>query len=300
MHENEEDTPTLHERLVASLVHLQASFVMAPDFMWVDAVRTIEFEAVKIHEMFEAKFGSSREVSDLVGRLLEGTEFEGLGLLAGIKALRQDWADTNREFAIVVSGRDGLRQLLAEINGVVNEFNLSEDTTLDKVIELARRYREAYPKVIMLDSQNAGLSRELTEARERISKLEQEKGEWERSARFEAQNSQDDQQLLDELFRNVDPGGTYRDSLEERLANPLRQRLGLPRRFEHVPAPDCKRVKSSSGATYLRTGSRWACTFAPFGNGENQEQTGSVWEHSQFLNFRPFVEVLDEQRTADR
>lgn len=300
MHDNDDEVPSLHETLVAHLIQLQASFVLSRDFMWSDAVRTIEFEAVKIHEMFEAKFSGSRELADLVERLLEGTEFESLGLLAGIKALRQDWADTNREFAIVVSGRDGLRQLLAEINGVVNEFNLPGDTTLAKVTELARRYREAYTKVITFDSQNTGLSRELTEARERISVLEQERDDWMRAARAEAQGSQEDQRLLDELLRNVDPAGTYRDSLEERLANPLRQRLGVPRRFEFLPAPDCKKVKSPSGATYLHVGSRWECTFAPSGNEESRERTGASWSQSEFRSFAPFVEVLDEQRTADR
>lgn len=299
MHDNDEDAPNLHERLVASLVHLQASFVLAPDFMWSEAVRVIQFEATKIYEMFEAEFGSSRELANLVKRLLAGTEFEGLGPLAGIQALRQDWADTNREFAIMSSARDNGRSRLAEINDVVKEFNLPGDTTLPRVVELARRYREAYTKVITLDSQNAGLSRELAEARQRILVLERERDEWQRAAEAETQGRQFDRQLLDELLRNVDPAGTYRDSLEERLANPLRLRLGLPRRFEYLPAPDCKKVKTSSGATYLRVGSRWECTFAPSGNEGSREQTGSSWSQSEFRNLAPFVEVLDEQRTTD-
>lgn len=295
---DDENAPSLHEQLVAGLIQLQASFVLTPEFTWHSAIQQIEFEAVKICERFEAEFGESREVAGLVKRLLEGTEFEGLGLLAGIKALRQDWVDTNREITILASARDGLRQSLAEVNGVVNEFNLPGDVTLDRVIELARRYREAYPKVIMLDSQNAGLSRELAEARARTTELEQERSEWERAAEAEFQGRAVDNRLLNELLDQMEPGA-YRDSLEERLANPLRQRLGQPRRFEHVPAPDCKKVQTQSGATYLREGSKWVCTFAPSGNGESREQTGASWSQSELREFAPFFEVLDAEQRSD-
>lgn len=307
MPNNDDALPSLHEKLVAGLLRLQASFVLAPDFTWGEAVQEIEFEAVKIHEMFEAEFGQSREFADLVNGLLEGTEFASLGQVAGVQALYQDWADANRELSVVAAARDSGRELLKRVRDSVKELNLPGDTSVDQVAELVRRYRELYIKVIGTDVQSSGVTRGLAETRDQITQLEQERDEWKRAAEAEAQGRQiereqaeADQALLDHLLQNVDPAGTYRDSLEERLANPLRQRLGVPRRFEHIPAPDCKKVKSQSGASYLHEGSKWLCTFAPFGNGEDREQTGAAWSQSEFRLFGPFVEMLDDKPRADR
>lgn len=93
------------------------------------------------------------------------------------------------------------------------------------------------------------------------------------------------QKMTDELRE-----GTYRDSLGERLGNHLRKYKGLPRRFEHVPAYDCSRLRANDGRVYEKFQASWSTGPTQWVSGPN---FALVYSHADFIREKmPFVEVL--------
>jgi hypothetical protein len=135
------------------------------------------------------------------------------------------------------------------------------------------------------------LAEQHTKALERISQLEESETTW----------AGEDLRILRELAATMKDElqeGSYRDPLDERMANPWRKYFGLPRHFAVKPAPDCTKVRAANGRVFVEELRR-----EPLGG---PQQDRHVWrredldqdyfiEVPEFLRtFAPFVEVLDD------